>query len=64
MVKDKIVFTGFFQRSEKYEDMPEPKPAYENLPRSYIMTDDKLNIIGVSEDLFHETGLSCKFFKS
>jgi hypothetical protein len=38
-IHEKIVFVGFIQRCEKFEEMEQVKTEYERYTREYIITD-------------------------
>lgn len=61
-VIEKIVFVGFLQRVDKFDDMEPPKSEYENAPQHFIYTDAEGNITNVTEGLYNELGLHAKFF--
>lgn len=61
-VNEKIVFVGFVQRHNAFEDMESAKPEYEKFDHEYIITDKEGNITNVTEGLFMEMGLHSKFF--
>jgi PAS domain S-box-containing protein len=61
-VDEKIVFVGFVQKSDKFEDMEPAASEYERLEKNYIVTDEYGNITNVTEGLNSELGLHAKFF--
>ena len=62
-VNEKIVFVGFIQRHDRFEDMEHVKPEFEKLDKNYILTDVDGNITNVTEGLNYELGLNAKFFQ-
>ena len=61
-VNDRIVFVGFIQRNDRFEDMEPVKPEFEKYDKQYIITDVDGNITNVTEGLNTELGLHAKFF--
>lgn len=62
-VNDRIVFVGFIQRNDRFEDMEPVKPVFEKYDKQYIITDVDGNITNVTEGLNLELGLHAKFFQ-
>lgn len=61
-INDKIIFVGFIQRCDRFEDMEPPKTEFEKLRRQYIIADQEGNITNVTDGLFYEMGLHSQFF--
>ncbi len=61
-MNEKIVFVGFIQRHDRFEDMEPPKAEFEKLEKQYIICDVDGNITNVTEGLNYEIGLHAKFF--
>jgi hypothetical protein len=61
-VNDRIVFVGFIQRNDRFDDMEPVKPEFEKYDKQYIITDVEGNITNVTEGLNIELGLHAKFF--
>lgn len=62
-VNEKIVFVGFIQKNDKFEDMEPPKSEYEKLEKHYIITDTDGNVTNVTQNLNYDLGLNSKFFQ-
>lgn len=62
-ISDKILFVGFIQNLDKFDEMEPPKYEYEHLEHQYILTDKDGNITNVTEGLNNELGLNAKFFQ-
>lgn len=61
-INEKIVFVGFIQKYDRFDDMEPPKPEYEKLDKQYIFADTEGNITNTTEGLNFEIGLNAKFF--
>lgn len=62
-MQDRILFIGFLQSSDKFDDMEHPKNGYESFDELYMICDSKGYIANVSEGLNFEIGLNSKFFE-
>eukprot|EP00347_Sterkiella_histriomuscorum_P001449 403371996 len=62
-ISSRIVFIGFMQSLDKFDDMEQPKHEYLDIEQQYIVTDNDANITNVTEGLNLELGLNSKFFK-
>ena len=61
-LNDQIVFIGFLQKANTFNDMDPVKSEYENLEQQYIIADKEGNITNVTEGLSFDLGLNAKFF--
>jgi PAS domain S-box-containing protein len=61
-IDDQIIFVGFLQHYDSFDDMEPVKPEYERFDKQYIITDTDGNITNVTEGLSNEMGLNAKFF--
>jgi hypothetical protein len=61
-VNEKIVFVGFIQRSENFNDIEPPKQDFEKHEKHYILTDIEGNIANVTQGMYFELGLHTQFF--
>lgn len=63
LFKDKIKFIGFLQHDDEYrENMSPPNQELGRRDQHLIMTDGVGSITNVSEGIYHDFGLSAKFF--
>ncbi|CDW84462.1 pas domain s-box family protein [Stylonychia lemnae] len=62
-LSSRLVFVGFIQHMDKFEDMAQPKLEYQHADFQYLITDTDQNITNVTEGLNLELGLNSKFFQ-
>jgi PAS domain S-box-containing protein len=61
-INDKLIFVGFMQKTDRFEDMEPPSGEMDRHDKQYLVTDYDGNITNVTEGLMYDLGLHSKFF--